>query len=137
MGTGGLAEDSWGTGWTWNKVLWQTLVTCLCDGCGRLALPRGGKSQIFQEGDALFVSSQTHWDGTNLIFKSRRNVIFRGGRWGRHLFRASEEPASLQMPFHSTVILAGTSGAEGGIVTALALRHVLLSHPVCLYFPCK
>lgn len=35
-----------------------------------------------QEGDVLFVASQIHWDGTNLIFKSRGNVTFREGRRG-------------------------------------------------------
>lgn len=49
---------------------------------GRLELLRGGDRQILQEGDVLFVASQIHWDGTNLIFKSRGNVTFREGRRG-------------------------------------------------------
>lgn len=84
----------------------------------------------------LFVSSQIHWDGTNLIFKSRGNVILREGRWGRHLLSASDEPGSLQISFHSILILTRTSGTEDRIVTVLALRHVLLTDPVCLYFTC-
>lgn len=58
----------------------------LSPGCvmaeGRLELLRGGDRRILQEGDVLFVASQIHWDGTNLIFKSRGNVIFREGRRG-------------------------------------------------------
>lgn len=55
------------------------------------------------------------------------------GDGGRHLLSASDEPGSPQISFHSTLALARTSAAEGGILTVLAPRHVLLTDPVCLY----
>lgn len=55
------------------------------------------------------------------------------GDGGRHLLSASDEPGSPQISFHSMLALARTSAAEGGIVTVLAPRHVLLTDPVRLY----
>ena len=52
-------------------------------------LLRGGNRLILHQGDMLFVSSEVHWNGINLLFKSKRNVTFQEGRWGGGIYEAS------------------------------------------------
>ena len=64
--------------------------TCLSPACvmsERLSeLLQGGNRLIFHAGDVLFVSSKICWNGINLLFKSKGNVIFQEGRRGGGIY---------------------------------------------------
>lgn len=52
-------------------------------------LLQGGSRLILHQGDVLFVSTEICWDGINLLFKSKGNVIFQEGGWGGGICEAS------------------------------------------------
>lgn len=57
---------------------------------------------ILQGGDVLLVSSKIHRDGTNLLCKSRENVILQEGRWGGGIYLV---PSVSQAPYRQHFIL--------------------------------
>jgi hypothetical protein len=65
---------------------------------GLLELREEGSRLRFQEGHMVFVSSQLHWDGTDLLFKSKGYVILQEGR-PQGAISAFSEPHSFYASF--------------------------------------
>lgn len=87
----------------------QTSPACVMSE-GFLELLRGGSRLILHQGDVLFVSTEICWDGINLLFKSKGNVIFQEGRWGGGIYEAS--PLSQAFCRHRMVLLSPLCGPE-------------------------